>query len=215
MSDDQTTAIPGFSKPLEFPSESQVVTLEQRPTQFGPEEAEEQKKAVAIFEAGIPYALTQQIFPSGYSAGTGSDSWTVSGDSAEVGRTVSQRGATAQSSDPHYYDTADMLIPYPKMMLSTGILVCLPCDKSAKVVFQQATQLKNELSATSVEELYDAPTIVQKEFQRHPWYLWVQHDKVEITGDPGKGIWAMGVSSNKTGRPRAPRLAIVLAHDLH
>ena len=37
-SEDQSTAIPGASAPLEFPSQSQVVALAPRPTQFGPDE---------------------------------------------------------------------------------------------------------------------------------------------------------------------------------
>ena len=105
---------------------------------------------------------------------------------------MSLEAATAQSTGPQTSDSAVMLIPYPRMVLSTGILVCIQCDKSGEAVFQQAAMLRQELSASSAEELYGVPSIIHKEFQRHSWYLWDQYDKVEITDDPGKGILGDG-----------------------
>ena len=75
---------------LEF-NPADVVTLEHRPTQFRPEDAEEPKRAVDIFEIGIPSVLLSQICASEYSAGTSSDHWAASGDPTKVGRTVNRK----------------------------------------------------------------------------------------------------------------------------
>ena len=53
-------------------------------------------------------------------------------------------------------------------------------------LFSEATNWKNELSVTSEEELFEMPTIVQKEFKKHSCYSNDQHDKIEINGKPGE-----------------------------
>ena len=64
-------------------------------------------------------------------------------------------------------------------------------------MFQIASELLHDTSESSVTDEGNHPQFVTEELQRHHWYVWDEHVRVEFTTGLDKGLWAMGVASNK------------------